>query len=131
MSWIGYLVLASMLPLVGYLWWIRRVSRHIRGQSVAGLAVRFPPLGIGQGRAVIYCYRSGCAPCRQMAPFMEYLSAQYPALVRLDVEAEPEIACRLGIRATPTILLVEDGKVTEVLLGTQGARTAAKFLGSV
>lgn len=65
-----------------------------------------------------------------MAPFIDCLSARYPSLIRLDVEAEPEVARQLGISATPTTLLVEDGAVTEVLLGAHAARSAAKFLGS-
>ncbi len=130
MSWVGYLILTLTALLAGQLLWVRWASLRIRGRSVAGLAGRFPVLGSGRGRAVIYCYRADCGPCRQMAPLMDRLGAQYPNLIRLDLEAEPEVARQLGIRATPTTLLVEDGNVTQVLLGSAAARAAAQFLGA-
>lgn len=129
MSWVGYLLLLLAALLAAQLLWVWLGSRGIRGRPLTGLAGRFPMLGTGQGRAVIYCYRGNCPPCRQLAPLMDRLATQYPNLIRLDLEAEPELARRLGVRAAPTTLLVEDGSVAQVLLGTTAARKAAQFLG--
>ena len=54
-----------------------------------------------------------CGPCRMMAPaFEEAAAALEPGmrLVKLNTEAEPEVAARLGIRGIPTMLLYAQGR---------------------
>lgn len=54
-----------------------------------------------------------CGPCRTMAPVLEQAAARLEPRVRvgkLDIEAEPELAARLGIRSIPTLVLFEGGR---------------------
>lgn len=130
MAWAGYLVLTLTALLAGYLFWVRLNSQRLQGRGVGALARLFPPLGEGYGRAAIYCYSANCAPCRQMAPTIERLSRQYPNLFKLDVQEHSGTARQVGIRATPTTLLVENGTIIKVLLGAGALRSLEVFLGS-
>lgn len=130
MSWAGFLVLTVAAVLVGHLLWVRLGSARIAGRSVAHMARVFPELAAERGRAVIYCFSVNCPPCRRMTPTVERLAAQYPNLFRLDVQENPQAARSLGVRATPTTLLVEDGVVVKVILGTGATRAAEVFLGT-
>ena len=54
-----------------------------------------------------------CGPCRQMAPEFARAAAQLEPQVRLgklDTEAEPALASRVGIRSIPTMVLLHDGR---------------------
>lgn len=53
-----------------------------------------------------------CAPCKQLAPTLEDLAAEYGDAVRIvsvDAEASPELAKRYGVTGYPTLVLVRDG----------------------
>jgi thioredoxin 2 len=53
-----------------------------------------------------------CAPCRMMAPHFDKAAAQLEPrmrLVKLNTEAEPEIAARYGIRSIPTLVMFRRG----------------------
>lgn len=54
-----------------------------------------------------------CGPCRMMAPAYAEAAAQLePAmrLLKLDSDAHPGVASRLGIRGIPTLILYRGGK---------------------
>jgi thioredoxin-like negative regulator of GroEL len=116
MSWVGYLFLTLSALLVGQALWVKLASGAMRGKSVAALAEVFPELR-AQGRAAIYCHSAHCAPCRRLTPALAELEQGHAHLYRLDIGTHPALARRLGVRATPTTLLVEDGRVLKVIVG--------------
>ncbi len=66
-----------------------------------------------------------CAPCKQIAPIIDDLAAQYAGqvkIVKMDIDSNPATPGKYGIRAIPTILAFKDGEVVEQL---QGARPKA------
>jgi thioredoxin 1 len=61
-----------------------------------------------------------CGPCRALAPTIDTLARQYAGSVavgKLDVDANPTMATRLGIRAIPTVLIFKAGQVVDRLVG--------------
>jgi thioredoxin 1 len=61
-----------------------------------------------------------CGPCRMVGPLVEELSNEYEgkAVVgKLDVDSNPEISMKFGIRNIPTILYVKNGQVVDKLVG--------------
>ena len=68
-----------------------------------------------------------CAPCKRIAPIFKELADEYGdqvKIVKIDVDANPSVAGKYGIRAIPTILAIKNGEVVEQL---QGARPKADF----
>ena len=61
-----------------------------------------------------------CAPCRMIAPIVEELAQEYDAKVafaKMDVDANPEIPLKFGIRSIPTLLVFKDGKPVDQVIG--------------
>ena len=57
-----------------------------------------------------------CGPCRMVGPVVEELSKDYAgkAVVgKVNVDTNPEISMKFGIRNIPTILFFKDGKVVD------------------
>lgn len=55
-----------------------------------------------------------CGPCRMVSPALEQLAQERAGslkLVKVDVDAAPQISQRFTVQAVPTLLLVDDGKV--------------------
>ena len=74
-----------------------------------------------KGVAVIDFWAEWCGPCRLIAPIIEELAQDYDgkALIgKLDVDNNPEVSMKYGIRSIPTILILKDGEVVEKHVGT-------------
>jgi len=72
-----------------------------------------------------------CAPCRMIAPFVEQLSQEYEgkAVVgKVDVDSNPQIAGKYGIRNIPTILFFKNGNMVDKQVGAVPKNTLAAKL---
>ena len=66
-----------------------------------------------------------CGPCRMMAPAFEAAAAALEPdmrLLKLNTEAEPETAARLGIRGIPTMILYSGGREIGRISGAMAAQ---------
>jgi thioredoxin 1 len=61
-----------------------------------------------------------CGPCRAVAPALEELARESHGtitLAKVNVDENPGLAARYGIRSIPTILFVKQGKVADQVIG--------------
>lgn len=61
-----------------------------------------------------------CGPCRMIAPFVEQIAEEFEgkAIVgKVDVDSNPGVASRFGIRNIPTILFFKNGEVADKQVG--------------
>jgi len=61
-----------------------------------------------------------CGPCKMIAPFVEEIATEYKGKAKvgkMDVDANPDIPARFGIRSIPTLLIFKDGKVVDQIVG--------------
>ncbi len=72
-----------------------------------------------------------CGPCRMVGPVVEEIANDYEgkAVVgKVDVDNNPEIAQKYGIRNIPTILFIKDGEVVDKQVGAVGRAALAEKL---
>lgn len=61
-----------------------------------------------------------CGPCRMIAPIVEEMTQEYngKALIgKVDVDSNPNIAIKYGIRNIPTVLFIKNGEVADKQVG--------------
>ena len=61
-----------------------------------------------------------CGPCRQVAPVMDQIAAEYEGTVKVakvDVDAETELAGAFGVSSIPTIAFFEPGEQPKAVVG--------------
>lgn len=70
--------------------------------------------------SVIDFWAEWCGPCKALTPVIEQLSTEYAGKVnigKLDVDSNPEVSMKYGIRSIPTILFVKGGQVVDKVVG--------------
>ena len=61
-----------------------------------------------------------CAPCRMIAPLVEALASELGdrvKVVRLDIDASPQVTRRLGVMSIPTLIIFKDGQAADRTVG--------------
>jgi thioredoxin 1 len=74
----------------------------------------------GAGVTVVDFWAPWCGPCRFVAPVIEQLADEYEGKVKigkLNVDENPAIAARYGIRSIPTIGIFKDGQAVDGVVG--------------
>ena len=110
---LGVAILIGVLLLVGgfiglQLWMIRKMKANVGREA--------PPLGdLGdpEGR-IVWFYGPSCAPCHAMRPDVDALGEQ---AIPVDISRHMDIAMAYGVMATPTSVLVRNGRIVEVRPG--------------
>ena len=72
-----------------------------------------------------------CGPCKMIAPLLDEMAAEYAdrmAVMKLNIDENPNIPQRFGIRSIPTLMLFKDGAVHAQKLGAMSKSQLTEFL---
>jgi len=61
-----------------------------------------------------------CGPCKMIAPVVEEIAKEYDGKLKVgkvDVDNNPEVSLKFGIRSIPTLMVFKGGKVVEQIIG--------------
>ena len=60
-----------------------------------------------------------CGPCKMIAPILDEIASENGAIkiAKVDVDANPSISAKFGVRAIPTLLIFKGGQVVETIVG--------------
>ncbi len=81
---------------------------------------------------VVDFFADWCGPCHSIAPMIERLAQEWAdelKVVKVDTEAEPEVAAAYRISSIPAILLFQDGEVKGWSLGVKPGHVIERELG--
>ncbi|MCC0010967.1 MAG: thioredoxin [Hyphomicrobiaceae bacterium] len=63
---------------------------------------------------VVDFFAEWCGPCKAMAPALDQVAEEMKGkvkIVKLDVDQNPQVTSRYGIRAMPTLMIFQGGQV--------------------
>ncbi len=62
-----------------------------------------------------------CGPCRQLGPIIDDIAKDTEgklAVFKCNIDENPEVPSKLGVRSIPTMMIFKDGKVADTKIGS-------------
>ncbi|HEX8145685.1 MAG TPA: thioredoxin [Pyrinomonadaceae bacterium] len=72
-----------------------------------------------------------CAPCRMLAPTVEAVAQNFQetaSVVKLNVDDNPQVSQRYGIKGIPTLILFKNGKEEERVVGATSKEAISRMI---
>ena len=72
------------------------------------------------GMTMVDFWAAWCGPCHMVAPIVEEIAGEYDGrvkVVKLDVDANQDVAMRFAVRSIPSILFFKDGQHVDTVVG--------------
>jgi thioredoxin 1 len=91
----------------------------------------FDELTKGETPVLVDFWAEWCMPCRRIAPTVEALAAEYGAklvVAKMNVDENPAVPMRLGIRSIPTLMLFKSGAMVDTVIGAVDKDTIKKMV---
>ncbi len=128
MEYLPYIVAAVGVVVVGAHLVPVLVMRRMRGRPMPALDDFLAPEQRQARQLLFYFWSPSCGMCRNMTPVIEELRAQRDDILSVDITEHLEVARRFNVMATPTLALVRDGRVAQVLAGAQSRQRILQLL---
>ena len=127
MNWMGIIVFAMAALFVGMQLFVWLQAKKSVGQPAPDTST-IDGEAAADARRVYYFHSRNCGPCRSIAPLVAKLRKDHRNLISVDIEQNLPIARAFSVAGTPSFVLVEGGRIRQVLLGGQ---SESKLLGLI
>lgn len=74
-----------------------------------------------------------CGPCKMIAPILDEVAKELEGkvqIVKVDVDQNPDIASRFGIRGIPTLMIFNNGQSVATKVGAVNKTQLTQFIDS-
>ncbi len=72
-----------------------------------------------------------CGPCKMIAPVLDEIADEFAGKIKVckvDVDANPEVPPKFGIRGIPTLILFKGGNVEDTKVGALSKTQLTEFV---
>ncbi|PJI40062.1 MAG: thioredoxin [Rhizobium sp.] len=82
---------------------------------------------------VVDFWAEWCGPCKMIAPSLEEISNEMAGkvkVVKINIDENPEIAAKFGVRSIPTLAMFKGGEVADIKVGAAPKTALASWISS-
>ena len=88
-------------------------------------------VGASNVPVVVDFWAEWCGPCKMIAPVLEEIANEYGdrlKVCKVDVDANPDLPGKFGIRGIPTLIVFKGGSAVETKVGALSKTQLAEFV---
>jgi thioredoxin 1 len=90
------------------------------GKTVELTDSTFDEIIKGEKPVLVDFWAEWCGPCKMIGPVVEELATDYEGkavVAKLNVDENPQITARFGVRSIPTLLVFKNGEIVDKQVG--------------
>jgi thioredoxin len=98
-------------------------------QTIALTDKGFDEAVVAHPRLVVDFWAPWCGPCRALSPVLEEIAREEAGRVvvgKVNVDEQPALAGRFGVRSIPTLIFFKDGEPVDTVIGAVPKAEVAK-----
>ena len=99
--------------------------------TIALTEVGFDEAVVAHPQLVVDFWAPWCGPCRALAPVLDEVAREEAGRVvvgKVNVDEQPALAGRFGVRSIPTLIFFKEGQVVDTVTGAIPKAEIAKRL---
>lgn len=94
-------------------------AKRRRGRRVQSVGGELGAAVNSGARVLAYFYSPSCAVCKTQTPVIEALEKEYENIFKINVGEHFEAARAFGVMGTPTMVVVDQGKIVDMYVGAR------------
>ncbi|OLP42596.1 thioredoxin [Rhizobium oryziradicis] len=82
---------------------------------------------------VVDFWAEWCGPCKMIAPSLDEISVEMAGKVKiakLNIDENPELAAKFGVRSIPTLAMFKGGEVADIKVGASPKTALSSWISS-
>lgn len=108
-----------LLAFIGFRYIMILKLKLKKGKDAPELSGKYDKAVRSGEKALFYFYSNSCGACKPMTPVVKELSENNRNCFLVDVQNDMVTPGAFGVMATPSTVVVEDGKIKDFLVGAQ------------
>ncbi len=116
---VGIIVVTAIALMLGYMLFVMFKAQKLKGETLPRSIPEIDALVDNNKKALLYFYSPNCGQCTGISPIIDDMAKQGKAVLKIDISQQVEAAKALNVRATPTLLLVINGQIKQIILGAK------------
>jgi len=126
---VGYTLAGLMVLFVLFNLFPLLRARLARGRAVPELDALLTAEQRQSPRLLVYFWSPSCGMCRAMTQVVDRLASERHEVLKVNVAESMALARHFGVMATPSLAVVENGVVKNLLLGAKTEPQIRSLLG--
>jgi thioredoxin-like negative regulator of GroEL len=114
-----YVILGVILLIFSLQFMMIIAARKSKGKKVSGLQGKLKNLEKNGSKGLVYFFSPSCHACKAQTPIIKELQSSSRNVYDVDISRDMDTAKIFGVKATPSTIIVEDGVISQVLLGVK------------
>jgi thioredoxin 1 len=90
------------------------------GKAIVATDANFDELIKSDKPVLVDFWAEWCGPCKMIGPIVEELAGEFDGqavIAKMDVDSNPGISMRFGIRSIPTLMVFKNGEMVDKQVG--------------
>jgi thioredoxin 1 len=122
--------LASLIAAYfAFQFWLLYRTRNQQGRPAPDLSDLLDADTLARPRLVFYFWSPACPMCGQVTQVIDPLLESRDDIIKINAMEQPELARRLRVMGTPTLLVVSNGYIQRVLVGAKSEKAILELVG--